>query len=271
MKFVGKRGVSEVITTVLILLLVVIVTTILWVVVNLNIEKGTDDTSTQCLTLNVEPIKCEAWGECSYTSGSGIYRVETILERKKGKGDLRQTRFIFDTAIDRNIIDKSVPSFDELERFSFQGGNRLIVTAEPNKVSVTPIVGKDNFVCNSLSRGFSCETKRSAPNQGYIPDPGGSNTADKCCQYTWNLTECMPNTGQPPGTGADCGIIGNSNDCDNINGCSWDGSSNSCTGTFIRNKFCCSKIPQSGGSLCLTGGPSQVWNCCPNGNLAGCY
>ncbi len=255
---IKKRGIGDVVVSVLIILLVIIVSTILWIAVRANIDKATKSSQTECLSISLDNVGCEAYGHCNYYAGGAEYATWVTIKRNSGKGDLKGIRFIFEDFFKRtSVFDRPTTGFDELESIRFDASNNLLLGFEPKSVSSVALAGADNFVCRSFSSPVECTTIIPAPAPGHVP--GTSSTEPQCCQYYWNLTECAPQ-------GVDCSIF-NNNQVNCINAkCNWESSNSICTGTFIRSKYCCSENPYEPinpqNNPRRTQCSTQTFNCC---------
>jgi len=173
-----KKGLNEIITTVLIILLILIAIAILWFFLRPFITKNSEsiEQTGTCLTLNIEPIKCE------YTVGDGKQKhIFVTLQRDGGEGVISAFDMIFTTADGQYktfnntqvLFNATLPKQYEIQypiiRVQTQQDNFT-----PKKVKIALQLTGYKDICPSYSKEIDCKeytyTRRST-------DIYGSNCA----------------------------------------------------------------------------------------------
>jgi hypothetical protein len=196
----NKRGISVLISTLLIVLLVLIGVGSIWIFISQGGEKVDRGLQVDCFSLNLKPLKCEAYGVCNYNNGRGGWETEVLVRRDAGEGNLRGVRFLFRSEDSSGVFGDLISSadvdangLDELETKNFKDEPFRIGVPRgfyPDFISLIPLVGKDWFECQVESLEISCgEPLNDLPKLGFIPGP--SKHEDYCCQYPWNSTGCV--------------------------------------------------------------------------------
>jgi len=130
----GKRGMSQIVTTVILILLILVAIGAIWAVVNTFIIKGTDRINLDQFTLDLK-IK---YAKVNFTTGIAEVRVV----RNPGEGELTKIKFIVEDDKNSEVFDEDAETLYELgERTYF-----LDLLSRPElylpgvtKISIAPI------------------------------------------------------------------------------------------------------------------------------------
>lgn len=137
----NKKGLSTVVTTLIIVLLVLVAVGIIWGVVNnlLGKSKGTIETSTKCLDLDVKATKVI---EVNATSDPGVYNV-TLQRSASGDDESIYAKIVLYNANGNSGVIDFSQSLLPLETKTVQITDPSNLTGA-NKVEVTSYYLDDN-------------------------------------------------------------------------------------------------------------------------------
>ena len=163
--FVGKKGLSDIVTNILIILLVLVAVGILWFFIRPVLEKGAGGVSgiEQCLVVDVK-----ARG-CANNDGLNPENLTVMVERGVGEGDLKKINFILIKANGDSVV---LPVASTLavygsQTFTFVEGVGSPPTTYPlppgitsvdeiAKVNVAAVVGEQERECKALNLPVTC-------------------------------------------------------------------------------------------------------------------
>lgn len=138
----NKKGLSQVVTTVLIILIVLAAVVIIWAFVRPTITEAGEQITTDCITLDVKVISCEADTSESNTT--------VQVRRNAGPGELTGLRLILVEANgDATTSDEDGLGELESETFIVEGINAT-------EVSVAALIGEEQRACNPQYAPFIC-------------------------------------------------------------------------------------------------------------------
>lgn len=114
----NKKGVSDIVTTVLIILLVLAAVSIIGKIILDNLQKGGDQIqqSTECFSLDVEPIAC------SY-AGNGSYAVQYKWVKGSDANLVGVKIFLYNAKGLNNPSDADAPGFLGVSEAKVKAGN----------------------------------------------------------------------------------------------------------------------------------------------------
>ena len=200
---IGKRGLGPVLTIAFVILGVMIGVVLLWIFAQKSISRGEDIIDPDCFTVDLDLESCQAYGLCSYYSGSGSYKADILIKRGIGRANLTGLRFSFEDVYGKKgVYDFNLNSvqLEELQSVNFRDPSppwpaRIpVLSNEPHLVRAIAMIGSERDVCPIPSEPVLCSIPlgENAPSIG--ADPGatwGDNYCCKCAPYL-NYSECYP-------------------------------------------------------------------------------
>ena len=163
--FVGKKGLSDIVTNILIILLVLVAVGILWFFIRPVLEKGAGGVSgiEQCLVVDVK-----AKG-CSKTPLGTPDTLTINVERGVGEGDLKKINFILIKTNGDSVVTplSSTLAVYGSQTFTFVESGSLPPNTYPlppgitsvdeiAKVNVAAVVGEQERECRALNQPVTC-------------------------------------------------------------------------------------------------------------------
>ena len=148
----GKRGLNQIVTIVLIILIILVAIFILWFSLRSSVSERTEeaaDITANCFTLNLEPTSC------LYQENSDG-DVQVTIRRNSGTSDVRGLKVIFARGGLTEVVDWMI-SLDELGTATRFFDDSDIGFNEPDKVTVTAIVGDSESLCDAAVAGGEIE------------------------------------------------------------------------------------------------------------------
>lgn len=197
---IDRRGLSAVVTTTLLVLGAVIGVAFLWSFVLKNTDKTSEIDDESCLTINLEPISCQAYGTCNYQVGGSYHEADIVVKRNVGKGNVTGIRYVFEGQDGRKgTYDREVTSWDEFESLKVVEPYGIpVLGGNPNLLRVVAMVGKNKDACSIISKKIRCFERTPIQSlgiyanntPGYTDSPASSSRAGNCCQWPVNTSEC---------------------------------------------------------------------------------
>lgn len=130
----GKRGLSQIVTTIILILLILVAIGGIWAIVNNLIVKNSSKISTDSLTLSLS-LKS---AKIDYTTGLADVRVR----RNTGAGNLVGIKFIAEDKRNSDVFEERFTSFPELAERTFTinlSQSQILDLPEIYKISIAPI------------------------------------------------------------------------------------------------------------------------------------
>jgi len=202
-----RRGISSIVSLMLIILGTIIGAALLWVFVLKTTGKSSETADADCFTLNIEPLKCDAYAACDYNSGTNYYEADILLRRNVGRGNVTGLRFIFESSQGiKGAYDKTLTSdLDELQTLNFVepfgsipiiGGP--VIPGQPHTLRIAALMGVNKDVCPIASSDVKCPLFNTQLPFGNVSNSSymgiGQYTNNRregyCCQYPKNFSEC---------------------------------------------------------------------------------
>ncbi len=198
MRLFERRGLGSVLTIAFVTLGVIVGVVILWTFVQKSIGRGEEVIDPDCFTLDLKLAKCEAYGQCSFYSGTTGYEADILVKRGIGRANLTGIRFAFEDDIGRkSVYDFNLTGIqiEELQNVLFTDpwpARIPVVSNAPHLVRAIAMIGPNRDVCPLASEPVFCNTRQTSPSLGNLP--GTSAAQNYCCQCLpfMNYSACYP-------------------------------------------------------------------------------
>lgn len=130
----GKKGLSDIVTTILIILIVLVAIGIIWGVVYNVIIKGTNSISLGQFTLDLKITSAKI----NYTTGIATVKVA----RNSGEGELKSIKFVVEDDRNSDIFERDATGFVQLATRTYDidlTESEILVLENIHKISIAPV------------------------------------------------------------------------------------------------------------------------------------
>ena len=161
--FRGKRGLSEVVTTLIIILLVLVAVGVVWAVVSNLLSEGSSQIDTTQFSIDVNFLRASVNGN----------NVNMTVERASGQGNITGLKFILSDGFNSETFDE-IGSLTELQQKTFT----VTVSLDPATIktaSVAPIYVRNNEeVVGGITDTYNFGGSSGTGNEGNGENGGGN-------------------------------------------------------------------------------------------------
>ena len=130
----GKKGLSQIVTTILIILIILVAIGIIWGIVYNVIIKGTNSISLGQFTLDLKIVSAKV----NYSTG--IAEVKVV--RNTGEGELKSIKFIVEDDLNSDVFEVDASTFKELATRTFfldLTTSDILDLENVKKISIAPV------------------------------------------------------------------------------------------------------------------------------------